>query len=159
MSDKEVVAKRKKPDDDVIEIIDLDDGNEVSATPLSNFKCPICLDTPEVLVATECGHLYCDNCVFQALRHTRNSTKSSGQCSICRKTVKYSNVRYLEMRIAGEGDIKRPKPPRAKKKAKPKGSPEVSDPICATSEIPLDSKSEKNLEDLAKDLQNDLKET
>lgn len=119
-ADSYMEAKRKSPDDDIIEIIDIADDEQPASAPLVDFKCPICMDTPESLVVTECGHLYCENCVFHALRSSRNSTKTSGQCSICRKTVKYSNVKYLEMRLQGEGSVKwkdkRPKVKRERKK-------------------------------------------
>ncbi|PRT56125.1 E3 ubiquitin-protein ligase complex slx8-rfp subunit slx8 [Wickerhamiella sorbophila] len=118
-ADSFMEAKRKSPDDDILEIVDIADDEQPASAPLVNFKCPICMDTPDVLVVTECGHLYCENCVFHALRSARNSTKTSGQCSICRKTVKYSNVKYLEIRLAGQGSVKwkdkRPKNKREKK--------------------------------------------
>ncbi|TKY90751.1 hypothetical protein EX895_000749 [Sporisorium graminicola] len=35
---------------------------------LSKYTCPICFDAPKNLVVTPCGHFFCGECLFQALK-------------------------------------------------------------------------------------------
>jgi hypothetical protein len=82
-----------------------DDGLDLSAPPpdqhskLREVKCPICLEPPDRLCVTECGHLYCGDCVFKALSSGVRASDSVGECSICRKSVVYKNVVFLETRM------------------------------------------------------------
>lgn len=60
---------------------------------IRNFTCPICMDPPSVLAVMNCGHMYCSDCVFKALA-------ASKTCSICRKTINYKTVKFLELCLA-----------------------------------------------------------
>lgn len=81
-----------------------DDGLDLTAPPpdqnskLRDVKCPICLESPDRLCVTQCGHLYCGDCVFKALSSGVRASDSVGECSICRKAVVYKNVVFLETR-------------------------------------------------------------
>ncbi|KAG5361524.1 E3 ubiquitin-protein ligase complex SLX5-SLX8 subunit SLX8 [Yarrowia sp. C11] len=82
-----------------------DNGLDLSApaadtnSKLREMKCPICLESPDQLCVTECGHLYCGDCVFQALSSGVRASEATGECSICRKAVAYSKVVFLETRM------------------------------------------------------------
>jgi hypothetical protein len=48
------------------------------------FKCAICLsfaDEDTLLSATNCGHVFCEECI-------KGAVKSAGKCPICRKSLK-----------------------------------------------------------------------
>ncbi|KAG5358108.1 E3 ubiquitin-protein ligase complex SLX5-SLX8 subunit SLX8 [Yarrowia sp. B02] len=85
-----------------------DGGLDLSAPPpdnlgkLRDYKCPICLEHPDQLCVTECGHLYCEDCIFKALSSGVRASERIGECSICRKPVMYKNVVFLEMRMGPE---------------------------------------------------------
>lgn len=66
---------------------------------LNHVTCCICLDQPDVLVVTPCGHVYCDDCVLRALSSTSRSNTKVGECSICKRRVKYNDIAYLEMKV------------------------------------------------------------
>lgn len=101
--------------DEDAEIIDLDasdasdyasDDDLCLAAPppdqnsrLRSVTCPICLDEPDRLCVTECGHLYCGDCVFRALSSGVRASQRAGECSICRKAVFYKDVVFLEARM------------------------------------------------------------
>lgn len=67
---------------------------------LDKYKCPICLDNPELLAVVSCGHAYCRDCVYTALSSARTADRRNGECSLCRKRVKYADTWYLEVRKA-----------------------------------------------------------
>lgn len=98
-------SRRRRPDNpNVVEVIDLSTDsedeiaqvNEISnAVPvrqqneaedprLSYLKCVICLDSPTDLTATNCGHLFCHECITAALRVT---SATSGTCPVCRRKL------------------------------------------------------------------------
>ncbi|KAL7753742.1 hypothetical protein RI367_000673 [Sorochytrium milnesiophthora] len=52
-----------------------------------SLKCAICLSTPEKLVSTVCGHMYCEDCLTDAL--TRGA--QGRRCPICRKPIPKKN--------------------------------------------------------------------
>lgn len=56
--------------------------NEAEDPRLSHLKCVICLDSPTDLTATNCGHLFCHECITAALRVT---SATSGVCPVCRR--------------------------------------------------------------------------
>ncbi|KAK9470717.1 uncharacterized protein V1510DRAFT_422273 [Dipodascopsis tothii] len=70
-----------------------------SSTKLSDFTCVICFDSPEMVAATPCGHLYCYECVYRALSASSHANAKGGECSVCRTRVLYKNVVVLEMRV------------------------------------------------------------
>jgi len=70
-------------------------GSEtVGRTPLSSYKCPICMDTPEDATTTSCGHLFCHKCIIDTLRWSEEQRqdeyangKAKGTCPVCRKQL------------------------------------------------------------------------
>ncbi len=87
-------------------------GSEpVGRTPLSSYKCPICMDTPEDATTTSCGmqsylrflnsqltfligHLFCHKCIIDTLRWSEEQRqdeythgKAKGTCPVCRKVL------------------------------------------------------------------------
>ncbi|KAH8600061.1 hypothetical protein B0O99DRAFT_682520 [Bisporella sp. PMI_857] len=50
---------------------------------LAEFQCVICMDNPTDLTVTHCGHLFCSECLHQAL-HADNGKRS---CPVCRTHV------------------------------------------------------------------------
>ena len=84
------------------ENINLDlDGNydEVLKNYLSKIEeqnCPICLDSIEIPTVTNCGHLFCSECIKNALEMSRNGKK----CPCCREDL--SNTMLREIVVSSE---------------------------------------------------------
>lgn len=52
-------------------------------------QCIICLDSYTNATVTHCGHIFCHECLTQALRQgEKNSERGQGSCPVCRKGVK-----------------------------------------------------------------------
>ncbi|VVT45796.1 uncharacterized protein SAPINGB_P000895 [Magnusiomyces paraingens] len=66
------------------------ENTEVSA--LEALECPICYEQPDIAVAMPCGHLYCSDCAANVVGY-------NPRCSICRKPVKLTDIRYLEFKL------------------------------------------------------------
>ncbi|KAL2800497.1 hypothetical protein BJX66DRAFT_290984 [Aspergillus keveii] len=66
-----------------------DSGN--ARTKLTAYKCPVCMDTPTDATTTVCGHLFCHQCITEALKigeeRTDQAGKSRGTCPVCRKPL------------------------------------------------------------------------
>ncbi|EQC33658.1 hypothetical protein SDRG_08762 [Saprolegnia diclina VS20] len=45
------------------------------------LECPVCLDAVCKPVATKCGHVFCDECLMQALQRAKH------KCPVCRRRV------------------------------------------------------------------------
>ncbi|KAI9736157.1 MAG: SUMO-targeted ubiquitin ligase complex subunit slx8 [Cirrosporium novae-zelandiae] len=55
---------------------------------LADLKCVICLSRMEDMTALTCGHLFCHDCISQAIVAGEQSTEEGkGRCPICRKTI------------------------------------------------------------------------
>ncbi|KAI4317988.1 hypothetical protein L6164_025804 [Bauhinia variegata] len=50
-------------------------------------ECPICLESPDDPVFTPCAHMMCRECLLSSLK-----TSTGGQCPICRKWVKKTDL-------------------------------------------------------------------
>lgn len=59
---------------------------------LGAVECPICFDSPKYVCALPCGHLYCSNCINKVVAYQH-------KCSICRKTVKSKDIKFLQFKI------------------------------------------------------------
>lgn len=70
------------------------------ATPLSTYRCAICMDTPTTATTTVCGHLFCHTCLKDSLKwsaqqrrddaglHGRRPPNAGfGLCPVCRKVL------------------------------------------------------------------------
>lgn len=66
---------------------------------LKTMRCPICLETPEIVAVAACGHPYCHECIFPALSSSRLANRREGQCSLCRKCVRYDQVIFMELKV------------------------------------------------------------
>ncbi|KAF3930599.1 hypothetical protein ABW19_dt0204834 [Dactylella cylindrospora] len=65
---------------------------------ISNITCSICLDHPDNVTATPCGHLYCNKCIKAALRFGQPNTKF-GACPVCRRKVFIKDIVPLELKL------------------------------------------------------------
>lgn len=70
------------------------------ATPLSTYRCAICMDTPTSATTTICGHVFCHTCLKDSLKwsaqqrrddaglHGRRAPNAgTGLCPVCRKVL------------------------------------------------------------------------
>lgn len=54
---------------------------DISENTSSEEQCPICFDTIKTPVLLDCEHVFCNNCIKENARHSRN-------CPLCRKRIK-----------------------------------------------------------------------
>lgn len=52
------------------------------------LKCSICLDSITKLASTTCGHVFCIDCIKQAVRTAR-------KCPLCKKSLKLKDIHPL----------------------------------------------------------------
>ena len=58
--------------------------------------CIICMEAFTNLTSTHCGHIYCHECLTQALRAgEKNSERGVGNCPVCRKPVNRKKVNQI----------------------------------------------------------------
>lgn len=55
----------------------------------SSKKCVLCLENRTELTSTNCGHLFCWNCILELLRF-------KGECPMCREPLESSSVIFLQ---------------------------------------------------------------
>lgn len=82
---------------------------ETSSKPepkkMKDVQCPVCMESITEAVATPCGHVFCSECIYQALAASKTGSgrglnnKKSGRCPICRNIVVYSKLRWLNLRF------------------------------------------------------------
>lgn len=65
---------------------------------LKGITCVVCMEKPERLAAVPCGHYYCGDCVYTSLSCHPGANKTRGRCSVCRESVRYDQVLFLEMK-------------------------------------------------------------
>ncbi|KAL1976591.1 hypothetical protein VTN31DRAFT_2873 [Thermomyces dupontii] len=61
-------------------------------TILTATKCAICMDTPTDATSTACGHLFCHQCIMEAIRHAEQENARQGRparagCPACRRPL------------------------------------------------------------------------
>lgn len=65
-------------------------------TPLTAYKCPVCMDTPTDATSTACGHVFCHRCIIDTLNWSMQQRRESGApstrkvkgvCPVCRKQL------------------------------------------------------------------------
>lgn len=61
--------------------------SQVERSP--QLKCSVCLDIPQLLSYTDCGHVYCEECI-------RSAVKINHKCPVCRKKMTLSNIRIMQ---------------------------------------------------------------
>ncbi|KAL3460381.1 hypothetical protein BJX64DRAFT_263407 [Aspergillus heterothallicus] len=67
-------------------------GSGNARTKLIGYKCPVCMDTLTDATTTVCGHLFCHQCITEALKigeeRADNAGKTAkGTCPVCRKPL------------------------------------------------------------------------
>ncbi|KAH7132176.1 hypothetical protein B0J11DRAFT_600526 [Dendryphion nanum] len=64
---------------------------EERPTTFNSFTCVICMEIPENITATSCGHLFCHTCLMEALIAGENRAAPGepkrSQCPVCRKHI------------------------------------------------------------------------
>jgi hypothetical protein len=77
------------------------EANEEGDPRLAFLQCVICLDSPTDLTATRCGHLFCHQCISQALRasqvNARTAGTANGACPVCRKSLTVKSLLPLSI--------------------------------------------------------------
>ena len=79
---------------DAVKAQQTSDSSMIARSPLTAYKCPICMDTPKDATTTICGHLFCHRCIIDTLKWSEQqrtqdlARKSDGVCPVCRKIVK-----------------------------------------------------------------------
>jgi hypothetical protein len=68
---------------------------EMATALKKKWECPVCLDMIEEghLAITNCGHIYCDDCLETLKAHARASNPAPDakwECSVCRRKHKFS---------------------------------------------------------------------
>ena len=63
--------------------------SEVSSETSTHRKCTLCLELRSSVTSTQCGHLFCWNCVCDWLQYKH-------ECPICREAAKPSTVIMLK---------------------------------------------------------------
>lgn len=105
-SDIEIVEVQHPQDEQELFVEPHEGEGEASKSPvpavsasLKTMRCPICLETPEIVAVAACGHPYCHECIFPALSSSRLANRREGQCSLCRKRVRYDQVIFMELKV------------------------------------------------------------
>lgn len=59
-------------------------------------QCIICMESFTDVTVTHCGHIYCHECLTQALKAgEKNSDRGVGNCPMCRKPVSRKKVNHI----------------------------------------------------------------
>ena len=76
-------------------ILQQNQGTEAGRTPLTAYKCPVCMETPTDATSTACGHVFCHRCIIETLKWSSNQRRDDahavrkvrGVCPVCRKPL------------------------------------------------------------------------
>ncbi|KAG0250189.1 hypothetical protein DFQ27_009515 [Actinomortierella ambigua] len=60
---------------------------------ISRLKCQICWDTPMIPTATQCGHVYCEECIQHWLSGNRH-------CPVCRSAATNNSLQGMEFFVS-----------------------------------------------------------
>ncbi len=115
-------------------IIAQNPGTEAGRTPLTAYKCPVCMDTPTDATSTACGHVFCHRCIVDTLNWSieqrredapGNPRKVKGVCPVCRKPLDLKDTPGtgrslvpLELKLMIKKRKREPEPNNSKGKAK-----------------------------------------
>ncbi|CCC68013.1 hypothetical protein NCAS_0A14550 [Naumovozyma castellii] len=84
------------PDDEIEDEIQRGKKQE-TYRPVTEYRCPICMDPPETALIAPCGHVFCCDCLFQMVNSSRTYRKD-GHCALCRKEVRLRDVKLIILR-------------------------------------------------------------
>ncbi|KAF8541476.1 hypothetical protein BDD12DRAFT_829324 [Trichophaea hybrida] len=72
---------------------------------LAGMACIICMeDEPVDLSVTPCGHMFCNKCLYGAIKATLSAPhKVHGKCPVCRGKVAIKDIIVLEIRQRSKG--------------------------------------------------------
>ncbi|KAK5279789.1 hypothetical protein LTR40_007276 [Exophiala xenobiotica] len=81
-------------------ILSQNPGTESGRTPLTAYKCPVCMDIPTDATSTICGHVFCHRCIIDTLNWSieqrredaPRSRKVRGVCPVCRKQLDTKDI-------------------------------------------------------------------
>ncbi|KAF8854833.1 hypothetical protein BDZ45DRAFT_676657 [Acephala macrosclerotiorum] len=79
-SQKELEEKKARDKAEAIKKANQDEATK--PVKLAEFKCIICMDDPTDLTVTHCGHLFCSECLHQALHAGERKC-----CPVCRNPI------------------------------------------------------------------------
>ena len=83
------------PDEELEKDVERKASDEFKAA--RDYKCPICFDPPTTALITQCGHVFCCECLFHMVNSSRAS-RGSGYCAMCRSNVTFRDVRLVVLR-------------------------------------------------------------
>eukprot|EP01130_Rhizamoeba_saxonica_P012374 TRINITY_DN5200_c0_g2_i2.p2 TRINITY_DN5200_c0_g2~~TRINITY_DN5200_c0_g2_i2.p2 ORF type:complete len:223 (-),score=45.57 TRINITY_DN5200_c0_g2_i2:1764-2432(-) len=66
------------------DVVDLETA-EKATTVFSDISCAICLCGIQDVTSTNCGHLFCEGCILDAIRY-------SSKCPVCRRPLTSKNI-------------------------------------------------------------------
>lgn len=82
--DTEYEEFKRKQQEELIKQQQQDEANR--PVKLADFQCIVCMDNPTDLTVTHCGHLFCSECLHQAM-YAGNAKKT---CPVCRSAINVS---------------------------------------------------------------------
>ncbi|CAN7937702.1 unnamed protein product, partial [Ixodes hexagonus] len=71
----------------------------------ADAQCPICLTEPRYPVETNCGHLFCANCLVLYWRH--GNWRGAVRCPVCRQQVSVMLRCFQEQQVNDDADVQR----------------------------------------------------
>ncbi|XP_029842835.2 E3 ubiquitin-protein ligase RNF170 [Ixodes scapularis] len=82
------------------------DGNRMQSPRYgADAQCPICLTEPRYPVETNCGHLFCANCLVLYWRH--GNWRGAVRCPVCRQQVSVMLRCFQEQQVNEDADVQR----------------------------------------------------
>ncbi|KAG8631393.1 hypothetical protein KVT40_000533 [Elsinoe batatas] len=79
---QELVKSQQKDDED-------------GPKPFGKMSCIICMDNFTDVTATACGHIFCHECLSQALHASEKNDRGVGSCPVCRKQLKKTTKNHI----------------------------------------------------------------
>lgn len=129
-------------------------------TPLAEYKCAICMDTPTDVTTTTCGHMFCHQCIIDSLRwseiqlaETQRPPRNKGLCPVCRshldtKDVANSkNLVVLNIKKLSRAEYDKMKKAKAKGKGKGKARASTEDDLPTATTTSSSSRDRSHLAD------------
>jgi len=74
-------------------------------TPDAESSCPVCLDNLKFAVETNCGHVYCGECIFSVVELGDRGLLETPTCPYCRQRMTMMLPYFSESEISDDSDI------------------------------------------------------